>query len=141
VIVSSVNNNLQTLATLATIRALTSQPVRRRPVFFKDLGEFFVRLREARQWNQSQAADMARRRGLSALTRQVLLRLERGQTKNPEPDVMRAIAALYEVDYRVLVEQFVRVRFGVIRRGARVSLDADRSPPEGCPGALAALDR
>jgi integrase/recombinase XerC len=57
VIVSSVNNNLQALATLATIGAITSQPVRRRPVYFKELGEFFVeRLREGRRWNQSHAA-------------------------------------------------------------------------------------
>lgn len=112
--VSTVNNNLQTLATMATIAAVRSRPVaRRRPVYLKDLGDFFTELREQRGWNQSEAADMAQRRGLLPLTRQVLLRLERGQTKNPEPEVMRAVAALYGMDYGEVVGRFIGVRFGV----------------------------
>src|SRR6185503_14598728 len=50
-----------------------------------------------------------------ALTRQVLLRLETGQTKNPEPQVLKAIAALYDLDYSDVVQRFVSARYGAAR--------------------------
>lgn len=71
-----------------------------RPVFYPDLGEYFEGLRAAEGWSQSDAARFAAQRGLTALTRQVLLRLENGATKNPEPDVLRAVADLYGQDYQ-----------------------------------------
>jgi transcriptional regulator with XRE-family HTH domain len=80
-----------------------------------------MQLRDDRGWNQSEAADMSRRKGHPALTRQVLLRLERGQTKNPEPEVMRAVAALYGLDYADLVRQFVALRFGVVSDAANAN--------------------
>lgn len=87
-------------------RALTE-----RPVFHKGLGEFFRGLREARGWNQRQAAEIAGRRGLDGLTRQVLLRLENGRTKNPEPSVLRALARLYDMTYAKMAARVVAVRF------------------------------
>jgi len=84
----------------------------RRPVFHPELGAFFEELREKRGWTQSQAADLAQRRDLHVLTRQVLLRLEDGKTKNPEPEVLRAVAVLYEVPYDDLVAKWVATRFG-----------------------------
>lgn len=86
---------------------------RQRPVHHEALGAYFVGLREKRDWKQKEASELAQRRGLLALTRQVLLRLERGQVKNPEPDVLKAAAKLYGVPYDELVRKFVALRFSV----------------------------
>jgi transcriptional regulator with XRE-family HTH domain len=98
---------------MQTWPVLASVAMPRRPVFYPELGAFFLALREERGWNQSEAASLASRRQLSALTRQVLLRLEKGKTKNPEPDVLRDLAALYEVPYDDLVARWVNARYGV----------------------------
>lgn len=90
---------------------------RQRPVHNKTLGAYFVGLREQRGWGQKEAAELAQRRGLKALTRQVLLRLERGQIKNPEPDVLRAVGQLYGVTYQEVVHRFVSSRFGLRAEG------------------------
>jgi transcriptional regulator with XRE-family HTH domain len=84
-----------------------------RPVFHKELGEFFESLREAHGWTQRQAGDIAARRKLNGLSRQVLLRLENGRTKNPEPNVLRALADLYEMSYEEIAARFIAVRFGL----------------------------
>jgi transcriptional regulator with XRE-family HTH domain len=84
-----------------------------RPVFHKELGQFFESLREAQGWNQRQAADIAKRRRIKSLSRQVLLRLEDGKTKNPEPEVLRALAELYERPYEEIAARFIAVRFGL----------------------------
>jgi transcriptional regulator with XRE-family HTH domain len=99
--------------------------VRERPVRFKELGEFFLALRTARGWTQSEAVRFARQRGHAALTRQVLLRLERGQTKNPEPEVLQAIAALYGEPYQRVLGRFLAQRYGIdIGEGAQVKSDS-----------------
>jgi hypothetical protein len=74
---------------------------------------------------------MAERRELG-VTYQVLFRLERGQIKHPGPDVMRAVAALYGLDYRVLVDRFVKEGFGVGAEGA--------DETEGLSGTVRALE-
>lgn len=86
---------------------------RERPVHHQALGEYFVGLREQKAWAQNEAAELAQRRGLRALSRQVLLRLERGQIKNPEPAVLKAAALLYGVPYLDIVRKFVALRFDV----------------------------
>lgn len=92
---------------------LASGQMRRRPVYFKELGDFLIALREGKKWQQAHAAARAKRRGLVALTRQVLLRLEKGQTKSPDPDALRAVAALYGVDYVDLVIRMMNERYGL----------------------------
>lgn len=94
------------------IAVLASAEVRRRPIYFKQLGEYLVAERERRQWQQAQAAELAQRRGLTALTRQVLLRLENGQTKSPDPKALRAVADLYGLDYSDLVARMMSERYG-----------------------------
>jgi transcriptional regulator with XRE-family HTH domain len=96
-------------------------PVRHRPVFYEDLGRFFADLRVVKGWTQRQAVDMAQRRGLVDLTRQTLFRLERGQTKNPDPAVLHALAELYDLPYEQLVARFVERRYGVQIGGADTS--------------------
>lgn len=80
---------------------------RERPVFYPDLGDFFVRLRTSHRWSMRQAAQSATNKQLG-VTRQVLLRLEHGQIKNPEPDLLRAVAALYSVRYEELAGLFIQ---------------------------------
>lgn len=92
---------------------IASEEMRRRPVYSKELGEFFTSLREAHGWNQSEAAEFAHRRGHKPLTRQVLLRLERGQTKNPEPDVLRAVGKLYGISYPRIVAAVMKCRYNI----------------------------
>lgn len=92
---------------------LASGVPRVRPVYFKELGEFLAHARERLGWSQSEAADFARRRALKSVTRQVILRLERGQTKNPPPEVLRELADLYDISYQDLVAKWVAYRFGV----------------------------
>lgn len=84
-----------------------------RPVFHPDLGEYFAGLRKRRQWGQSHAVRKAQRLGLTHLTRQVLLRLERGKTKWPDPAVLREVAEIYEVPYTILLGEVIRHSYGV----------------------------
>ena len=108
-----VNHKIQPLSTKATSGPLECAQVAKRPVFLPEMGAFFVQIREAKGWGQRQAAELAQRRGLRALTRQVLLRLESGRTKYPDPEVLRAIAALYEIPYEILISQFVEARYNL----------------------------
>lgn len=86
--------------------------VRTRPVFLPELGKFFRELRESRDWTLRGAASQAERWHLPKLTYQVLFRLEHGQTKYPDPDVLRALATLYEIPYNDLVARWVNLTFG-----------------------------
>lgn len=58
-----------------------------------------------------QAAMLAQERGLSALTRQILFRLEHGQIKTPDSGVLRAVADLYKLPYDDLVTRWTRAHF------------------------------
>lgn len=78
-----------------------------RPVFYPDLGRYFESLRTAHQWGESEAASLAKRRGLRTLTRQVLIRLEKGATKFPRREVLKELAVLYGLDYRELVQTVI----------------------------------
>ncbi|HXG71479.1 MAG TPA: helix-turn-helix transcriptional regulator, partial [Gemmatimonadaceae bacterium] len=75
----------------------------KRPVFFPDLGDYFRALRLAKGLGFNQAVEHAHQRGMAGLTKQVLFGLEHGQTKDPEPDALRAVADLYGVPYRDVV--------------------------------------
>ena len=83
-----------------------------RPTFHPALGEFFAALRTARNLTQSDVASLAQRRGLRALTRQVLLRLENGKTKNPAPPVIEALARLYNIPYQTLAADVAAYVYG-----------------------------
>jgi transcriptional regulator with XRE-family HTH domain len=84
----------------------------KRSVFLEGFGHYLVSLREALRWKQAQAADIAKRRGI-AVTYQALRGLEEGTTKSPDPELLRAIAALYELPYPELVRRYVHERYGV----------------------------
>jgi transcriptional regulator with XRE-family HTH domain len=97
---------------------------KRRPVFHPALGEFFQSLRPE-DWKQSDAARYAKLRGLKVLTRQVLLRLERGKTKWPSPAVLRAVADLYSLNYEELVHRVTEQAYGIPARPRRVASEND----------------
>lgn len=94
---------------------LASEPLRKRPVFLPQFGEFLSNLRDSRGWTLRGAASLASRRGLKALTYQVMFRLESGQTKSPDAETLRAVADLYEIDYPIIVERFTTESYGVGR--------------------------
>lgn len=85
----------------------------KRPVHHTKLATYFVTLREAKGWNQSQAADVAARRHLK-VTYQALRGLEDGTTKNPEPDLLRAVAVLYGKTYREVALEVIRTRYRLV---------------------------
>ena len=91
---------------------LASGYVRQRPIYYRELGDFFAALRPT-DWTQSDAARFAKQRGLTPISRNVLLRLEKGQIKNPEPDVLKALATLYDMPYETLAGRFIEQRYGI----------------------------
>lgn len=119
---------------------------RERPVFLPEFATYVEGLRKARKpkaWNQHEAAaQAARRQETAALTRQVLLRLERGQIKNPETEVLAAISKLFGVPYREIVERLVQDRFRIPMRAdlVRQTSDLDSGLPQhgGVPDGSAA---
>ena len=90
----------------------------KRPIYHAEFGRYLVALRESNKlmtgqpWTQSDAARFAAERGLP-LTRLILRGLEEGKTKNPEADVLRAVADLYEVPYTDLVTRLVSSQFNL----------------------------
>ena len=87
-------------------------PMEARPVFHEDLGDLLVSLRKDRKLGQRQVAKIAERRGLP-LSQQILLRLEKGKTKNVEPETLRALASVYGLSYEELAGWWVKHRYGV----------------------------
>lgn len=83
-----------------------------RPVFLQKFGSFLVDMREARGWKQSQAADIATRRGIG-LSYQALRWLEEGKTKSPDPDTLRAVGRLYDLPYEMLAAMVISERYGI----------------------------
>lgn len=133
--VSTVNNKMQPLPTTSTSPEYHPADVRQRPIYFEELGEFFKQLREGRGWSQSDAARFARQKKLAGLSRNVLLRLEGGKVKSPEPDVLSAVAALYEVSYDAIVREYVRFRYGLAgptlsKWGSTVATSATGGSPD-----------
>jgi transcriptional regulator with XRE-family HTH domain len=112
-----VNHKIQRCSTLATEPVLQSELLaRQRPVFLPGIGNQISDLRKARGWTIRGAASIAARQKLNPpLTYQVLFRLENGQTKSPDPEVLRALADLYRLDYIDLVGRVMTERYSVAR--------------------------
>jgi transcriptional regulator with XRE-family HTH domain len=96
-----------------TSAAVESGYVRDRPNYYKDLAAFLVGLRTAKKWNQSRAVSEANRKGLTAITRQILLRMEKGQIKDPDVEVLQQLAQLYGQDERVILNSLLREKYRV----------------------------
>lgn len=83
-----------------------------RPVFSEHLGKYFRGLRAAKKLGLRQAAQTAENKHLGLLTRQVIFSLEKGRTKNIEPDVLKEVAKLYAVDYEEIAARVINDRYG-----------------------------
>ena len=86
---------------------------RHRPTFYEGkLGQYFRDLRETHGWSLGRAVSIARQRklqvGLSALKW-----LEGGLTKNPEPELLRTLSALYGEPYRNIVQEVTKHAFDI----------------------------
>lgn len=97
-----------------TVRRYDGAGVRQRRVFHPELATFFTKLREARGIGFRQAVALAARRGLSALTHQTLRGLEKGTTKNPEPEVLQALARLYAIPYEEVLTRYIDCRYRTV---------------------------
>lgn len=96
----------------ATLRLQLPHMAGRR-VFHQELGAFFKALRDNRGWGFRQAVQIAEGAHLTALTRQTLAGLESGRTKHPNPNVLRALATLYEMPYSEMVALYTQQQYGV----------------------------
>lgn len=79
----------------------------------KSLASLLIRAREKRGWSLRGAVQRAGDKQLREVTLNTLGELERAGTKHPDPEVLRAVAKLYSVDYADLIEPFLRSRYGV----------------------------
>ena len=87
-------------------------------MFLPELGEYFRTLREKPGWNQRQAVDISRRRGVT-ISYNTLRWIEDGKIKNPEPRDLRALASLYGVSYEEVVGSYTREKFSIRRTRAK----------------------
>jgi hypothetical protein len=83
-----------------------------RQVVLPKFGAYLVSIREARQWKQAQAADIAKRRRIP-LGYQALRGLEEGTTQSPDSTLIQAAADLYELPFEMLVAMVIRERYGI----------------------------
>jgi transcriptional regulator with XRE-family HTH domain len=99
-----------------------------RPIVYKNFGGYLARVRTEHGWTQSDAARKARQRRIpGSPTRQVLLHLEAGKTKNPDPSVLRAISTLYQISYEEVARTFLieHLHVQADRYGVDVRTDDD----------------
>jgi len=82
-----------------------------RPIFHPELGQALKAIRDAKQWSVSQARIQAKGKG-HAVTDNQLRWLEQGKTKSPDQEVLRAVAAIYGLDYMELARQIVAANYG-----------------------------
>jgi hypothetical protein len=93
---------------------VTILSVPKRPVFHPELGKFFRGLRETNTaWGQRQAARIAAGKKFRVLNANSLGALERGAIKNPEPELLQEVAALYGVAYSEVAGQFLAHRYQI----------------------------
>lgn len=116
------------------LRSVQVGDTRERPVYFPRLGAYLRELRTIQgasdaRWNkQTYAEQVAKTRGLVRLTRQVLLRMEKGQVKDPDPDVLRAFADLYGIPFEAVFAHFIQEKYGVdVSRRATSDTPGDSS--------------
>lgn len=83
------------------------------PIYLKGLGDFLAAARVHKGLIPAHAAALARRRKLPGLSHNILLRLENGWTKCPDPDTLRTLAELYGLSYLDVVVRMVEERYEI----------------------------
>lgn len=78
-----------------------------------EFGEWIREKRRcAKNRTQPKAVLAARRLGLHLITQGKLTHLERGWNRNPDPELLRQVATLFQVPYEEVVAHWVAHRFG-----------------------------
>jgi transcriptional regulator with XRE-family HTH domain len=83
-----------------------------RPVILPNLAKYLIELRNLKTWNQSQAANIARRKRLP-VTYTAIRWIEEGKNQNPDPELLRGLASLYDTTYEDLASRFLVERYGI----------------------------
>lgn len=83
-----------------------------RPLFHEELGAQLVKFRTDRGWSVQQAVNFSEKKHPGALTWNKLTHLERGKTKYPDADALRALADLYDLSYTTLAAPYIQKLYG-----------------------------
>lgn len=83
-----------------------------RPIFHPKLGALLAKTRAAKGWSVQQAVIAARGKKHTALTPNRLRWLEEGKTKAPDQDVLRAVCAIYDLDYFEIASAYIAANYG-----------------------------
>jgi len=115
-----------------------------RPVVLPNLAKYLIGLRNLKRWKQSQAASMAARRKLP-VSYTAIRWLEEGKNQNPEPELLKGLADLYDTSYEDLAARFIDERYGLhpksndlVRHGRE---EGSETSPGGSPDVPASARR
>jgi transcriptional regulator with XRE-family HTH domain len=108
--VNGVNLKFLQGVALSTTRAEQFEPVTsgKRQKFHREIGRELAKLRKLKNLSQGQVA----LRGRGKITEGTLKAIETGRVKNPDPDHLRALAAIYGVPFAVVADPFIRANYG-----------------------------
>lgn len=128
--------------------------MRVRPVFHAEFGAYLKEVRESKArseagratWTLRGVAERAHRRGFTALSRQILFRLEQGQTRHPDAEVLLEVAELYGLAYADLVDRYLASEYGLhsVQRdlsGHAIAANSTPTQEEAVAAKLAAATR
>lgn len=85
--------------------------MKKRPVFHPVLGAYFAQLRHRKNWSQRQATAIARNRALTAIGKHAIARLERGEAKHPDRELLEALSLLYDVPIEEIVRRVTEASY------------------------------
>lgn len=83
-----------------------------RPIFHAEIAQDLRTWRERRGWTAGEAVLRAKGKGLD-LSVQQLRWVEEGRAKHPTAEVLKAVAAIYGIDYAPLAWRYVQANYGV----------------------------
>ena len=84
-----------------------------RSLYHPELGQYFRALRESRGWSQRSRALLAARKRHLPIEATPLSWLETGRTKNPDPELLRALATLYGVPFTEVAREVIRHTYAI----------------------------
>lgn len=80
----------------------------KRQIFHAEVGRSLAKLREEKQLSQGQVA----LRSKGKISEGTLKGIETGRIKNPDPDHLRTLAAIYGVPFRTIAQPFIEANYG-----------------------------
>jgi transcriptional regulator with XRE-family HTH domain len=88
-------------------------PVSARPVYHLGIGKELRDVRERKHWSAKQVCQFASSKGFPQVTPQSLRGLETGQTQYPDADVIRGVAAVFDLRYEQLAWRYITANYGL----------------------------